>query len=154
MSIKLLHASMGGTDKQTLPLITLRTTAMGNPFPHNALEATPTGFSCTMKNRGLGPALNMSAFLEARRDTVSDKVFERRDCDLKTTFLPVDGETSLTVPSAFMFQPFVVEYASAMNTVYETRLEPGDPIIQSNRMLRCEYMKLADMTFEDDSTSE
>ena len=107
-----------------------------------------------MKNRGLGPALNMSAFLEARRDTVSDKVFERRDCDLKTTFLPVDGETSLTVPSAFMFQPFVVEYASAMNTVYETRLEPGDPIIQSNRMLRCEYMKLADMTFEDDSTSE
>jgi len=55
------------------------------------------------------------------------------------------------VPSAFMFQPFVVEYSSAMNTVYEMRLEPGDPIQESSRMLHSEYTKLADMTLQDDS---
>jgi hypothetical protein len=95
----------------------------------------------------------MSAYLEARKDTVSGKVFERKDCDLETTFLPVNGETTLKLPRAFIFQPFVVEYTSAMNTVYETRLEPGDIIKQSSSMRHCEYAQLGEMTFEDDSTT-
>jgi hypothetical protein len=150
MSIKLLHASMGATDKQTMPLITLSSVPVWGEVDKygRTIPAAPE-FTVKVRNRGLGPALSMSAFLEARRDTDSGRLFARRECELDTTFLPVEGETTLAIPSAFIFQPLVVEYSSAMNTVYESRLEHGETIKQSNKMLHCEYEKLADMTFDD-----
>ena len=150
MSVKLLCASMEATDKQTMPLITLSSVPVWGEVDKygRTIPAAPE-FTVKVRNGGLGPALSMSAFLEARRDTDSGRLFERRECELDTTFLPVDGETMLTIPSAFIFQPLVVEYSSAMNTVYESRLEHGETIKQSSKMLHCEYEKLADMTFDD-----
>jgi hypothetical protein len=149
MSLKLLMASLGGTDNQILPLIDLTIeTQKGGERDSFGQFLDTVGFIATIRSRGLGPALFMSAYLEARIDTVSGKTYERKELELDTTFLAVDGETTLRVPFAFVFQPLVVEYSSAMKTVWQTRLEHGDLIKQSNKMIHCEYLSLADEKFD------
>ena len=109
----MLHASLATADRQLMPLLTVKKISGPRLTP---FDPNNTVHSAEIRNAGLGPALGISAFLEARKDTVTDTLFDRVDLELETTFLPVDGKmiVQLALPSSLIFfQPFVVEYLSA-----------------------------------------
>jgi hypothetical protein len=143
MSIQMLHANLGAADRQLMPLLTVKVKQeRSNSLDPNLVQVAE------IRNAGLGPALGISVFLEARKDTASGKVFERVDCPVETTFLPVNGTTVVPLPNLIAFQPFVIEYLSAMNTRHETRLELGDPDVQSHKILQAEYNDLLELRLD------
>lgn len=143
MSIQMLHANLGAADRQLMPLLTVKVKQERlNSSDPNLVQVAE------IRNDGLGPALGISVFLEARKDTASGEVFERVDCLVETTFLPVNGAAVVTLPNLIAFQPFVIEYLSAMNTRHETRLELGDPHVQSHKVLQDEYTDLLKLRFD------
>jgi len=141
MSIHLLHATLGSSDRQLMPLLTVKAKSVrSHPMDPNLVQVAE------VRNAGLGPALEISIFLEARE--VSGKLLERVDLKVETTFLPVDGTMDVPFPPQIVFQPFVIEYLSAMNSKHETRFEFGAPNIQSHKVLHTTYTELSELRFD------
>ena len=142
MSIKTLNASVGAADRQLWPLLTVKKKSVrANQMDPSLVEVAE------IRNEGLGPALGINVFFEARK--VDGEVHKREDCQVETTFLALNGTITVPLtPNLFIFQPLVIEYLSAMNTKHETRYEFGEVDIQSHRVLHSVYEELSDLRFD------
>jgi hypothetical protein len=138
MAIKQLYANIAQADNAVRPLVNI---SGGLP------DATHMMYF-KIQNDGLGPALNIRAYLDER--AFVEKTLPRIPVPLPISFLGVGQEAQLTVrEQKLALQNLVIEYASTMNSTYETRYAFGDDgeYHQTERLREQPYEALADEQF-------
>jgi hypothetical protein len=140
MAVKQMYANIAQADQTVRPLISVRELARGSD----------SNLELLLNNDGLGPAFQINAFFE-------EKVFEdgrlaapRRNFTLLATSLGVGGETKLVASERILaVQDLVIEYESAMHSMYETRYVSSSDYHnhQSQGLKRQPYASLVDVRF-------
>jgi hypothetical protein len=139
MTIKQLYASIAQADFAARPLLSL--VWQEKPYGHF--------MDVEVRNDGLGPAFNIAVFFE--ENVIDEQTFSRIAIPLSIEFLGVGKTTTFSVSlKKLAFQNLVVEYHSALNSTFETRLAfatDGEHHYQTERLREQSYAALADEEF-------